>query len=89
MSDYMLRRTGLSDDPHEDDWQAWYKGHAIGRIYRMNDPVPRYRWSIYINDKAQPAEEVALMGYTDSLGGATAAFKASFEALIAAGKVRL
>jgi hypothetical protein len=87
---YTLRRTGLSDDPQAEDWQPHYKGIPVGRIYRSTFAgQDKYRWSIYINDKAQPAEGVQLIGYAGSLDEATAAFKASFEALIAAGKVRI
>lgn len=60
MSDYTLRRTGLSDDPHEEDWQAFYKGIPVGRIYRIIGSPARYRWSIYINDTVQPGDDVPL-----------------------------
>lgn len=46
-------------------------------------------YNSHINHIAQPAEGVQLMGYTVTLDEATAAFKASFEALIAAGTVRI
>lgn len=75
MSDYTLRRTGLSDDPHEEDWQAFYKGIPVGRIYRMTGSPARYRWSIYVNDKVQPGDDVQLMGYEDSLDTATGKFQ--------------
>jgi hypothetical protein len=90
MTDYTLRKTGLSDDPQAEDYQPHYKGAPVGRIYCAEFAgQKKYRWSIYINHIAQPAEGVQLMGYTATLDEATAAFKASFEALIAAGTVRL
>jgi hypothetical protein len=90
MTEYTLRRTGLSDDPQAEDYQPHYKGVPVGRVYRSEFAgKSRYRWSIYINHVAQPAEGVALIGFTDTLDEATAAFKASFKALIAAGTVRI
>jgi hypothetical protein len=90
MTDYTLRRTGLSDDPRSEDYQPHYQGIPIGRIYCSEFAgKKRFRWSIYINHVAQPAEGVALMGFTDTLDEGTAAFKASFEALMAAGTVKI
>jgi hypothetical protein len=90
MSDYTLRRTGLSDDPQAEDWQPHYKSVPVGRIYRSTFAGEvKYRWSIYINHNAHPAEGVQIMGYEPSLDDAAAAFKRSFEGLIAAGTVRI
>lgn len=87
---YSLRPTGLSNDPRAEDYQAFAGDAPIGRLYSDTFAgQKRWRWSIYINHRTQPHEGVALMGYADTRDQATAAFKQSFEALIAAGKVTL
>jgi hypothetical protein len=80
----------LSNDPQSEDRQPHYKGVPVGRIYRSTFAgEEKRRWSIYINDTAQPAEGAQLLGDEPSLTEATAAFERSFEALIAAGTVRI
>ena len=84
MTDYTLRPL------RPDDYQVFYKGAAVGRIYSdILGGKTRWIWNIYINHNAQPAEGVALKGYVDSLDEAKGTFRKGFGALIAAGKVSL
>ena len=61
----------------------------IGRVYSDTTGSKRWVWNVYINQNSQPADGVALKGYAGSLDLAKEKFKASFGALIAAGKVKL
>jgi len=84
----MLRPTGLSNRPN--DFVFRYIDRDVGRTYADGTPNgPRWYWSIYgLNLRGPFPEGAELQGLADDLEAAKAAFKANWEKLLAARRVK-
>ena len=88
---YTLRPTDLGSRRKDDDFIFHFNGRDVGRTYADGTPDgPRWYWSIYgLNLRGPFPEGVELQGLADDLEAAKAAFKANWERLLAAGRVKL
>ena len=89
MPNYTLRRSGPSRDPN--DHIVCYNGVEVGRCYLrpMNYSAPQWLWTIYIGRGVKLIEGAPVAGNAGSLDEAIAAFRNSFDRMIATGAVKV
>ena len=90
MPAFTLRHTGPSNNP--DDYVFSCNGPEVGRCYlrTMSHNRQQWSWTIYIGIHVKRiVEGVPIAGIANTLDEAKAAFRKSFDRMIAAGVVSL
>jgi hypothetical protein len=89
MPSYTLRRSGPSSGPN--DLVVCYNGVEVGRCYLrpMTYGAQQWLWTIYIGLGIKLVEGAPVAGNADTLDEAKAAFRNSFDRMVASGAVKL